>query len=115
VRTTLLAPAALLVLGTAAQAQTQPVQAAVSVCFVPSSTESCTQDIVTAIDNAKSQIRVISYEMTSRPIIDALANAHGRGVDVQVIADKRNLSGPEQLANLGVDVRFDDKVTIAHN
>jgi phosphatidylserine/phosphatidylglycerophosphate/cardiolipin synthase-like enzyme len=115
VRTTSLAAASLLsVAAVHAQAQTPPVQAVVSVCFVPSP-EPCTDEIVHAIDGAKSEIRVLSYEMTSRPIIEALANAHGRGVDVQVVADKRNLSGPESLANLGVDVRFDDRVTLQHN
>jgi hypothetical protein len=55
-------------------------QANVSVCFVPSEV-SCTNEIVAALDNARSTIRVISYELTSHPIIVALANAHGRGVD----------------------------------
>jgi phosphatidylserine/phosphatidylglycerophosphate/cardiolipin synthase-like enzyme len=89
-------------------------QANVSVCFVPSEV-SCIDEIVAALDNAKSTIRVISYELTSHPIIVALANAHGRGVDVQIVADKRNLSGPTALANLGIDVRYDDKVTLQHN
>jgi phosphatidylserine/phosphatidylglycerophosphate/cardiolipin synthase-like enzyme len=89
-------------------------QANVSVCFVPSEV-SCTDEIVAALDNARSTIRVISYELTSHPIIVALANAHGRGVDVQIVADKRNLSGPTALANLGIDVRYDDRVTLQHN
>jgi phosphatidylserine/phosphatidylglycerophosphate/cardiolipin synthase-like enzyme len=106
-----------LAFGSAAHAQPPPnhaVPASVAVCFVPSP-EPCTDEIVAAIDAARTEVRVISYEMTSRPIINALANAHGRGVDVQIVADKRNLAGPEYLANLGVDVRFDDRVTLQHN
>jgi hypothetical protein len=63
---TLLVGAALLSVAVVhAQAQTPPVQAAVSVCFVPSaSAVSCTDQIVHAIDSARSEIRVISYELT---------------------------------------------------
>jgi phospholipase D len=115
-KTILAAVAAAALLSASAQAQTLqgPVTAQIDTCFVPSA-ESCTDRIVTAIDGARSEIRVISYSLTSRPIIDALANAHGRGVDVEIIADRRNTSGPMILAALGVGVWYDTVPGLEHN
>jgi phosphatidylserine/phosphatidylglycerophosphate/cardiolipin synthase-like enzyme len=33
---------------------------------------------------------VIAYELTARPIIAALIDAHRRGVDVEVVLDRTN-------------------------
>jgi phospholipase D len=55
-------------------------------------------------------------------ILDALAEAHGRGVDVQVILDKSEErdhgsrpAGAQFAAEAGIPTWIDDKVAIAHN
>jgi len=57
-------------------------------CFTPG--EDCTAMIVHAIDDAKSELLVQAYGFTSGPIIQAVARAKERGVNVRVILDKIN-------------------------
>lgn len=115
----------------AADAAHGPAAARVSACFVPERT--CVQDIVAAIEGARSEIRVQAYGFTSAPILSALAAAKARGVDVAVILDKSNdrtaaYAGPEDaeprrsrysgatyMANAGVPVWIDYAPAIAHN
>lgn len=61
-----------------------------SVCFTPGA--DCTQQVVDAINSAVDTIWVQAYSFTSRPIGKALVFAKQRGVNVQVILDKSNLS-----------------------
>ena len=51
------------------------------------------QLVLKAIDSAKKSIHVAAYSFTSKPIATALVSAYKRGVDVQVIADKKSNSG----------------------
>jgi phospholipase D len=98
-----------------------PVSASVSVCFVPG--EDCAARIIEAISSARHQIRVQAYGFTSPAILGALAGAHHRGVDVQVILDRSNdrsgsearYSGATYVANVGVPVWIDTASGIAHN
>jgi phospholipase D len=98
-----------------------PVLAPVSVCFVPG--EDCAARIVEAISAAQRQVRVQAYGFTSPPILAALAGAHRRGVDVEVILDKSNdrsgsqarYSGATYMENTGVPVWIDSDTGIAHN
>ena len=100
-----------------------PVTAKVSVCFVPA--QVCDIAIATAIDAARSSIRVQAYGFTSHRILAALAAAHARGVDVQVILDKSDehalrrgrvrRSGAAFTDAAGIPTWIDDKVAIAHN
>jgi phospholipase D len=61
--------------------------AAVAVCFAPE--EDCAAFAIRAIDNAESEILVSAYGFTTGSgIVEALARAKGRGVDVRLIADK---------------------------
>lgn len=91
--------------------------AMVSVCFVP--TESCGPRIVAAIDAARSEIRVQAYGFNAAPIIEALAAARRRGVDVAVILDKsdarRLCKQDAPLLAAGVPVWIDHLSGIAHN
>jgi phosphatidylserine/phosphatidylglycerophosphate/cardiolipin synthase-like enzyme len=65
--------------------------AAVAVCFAPE--EDCAAFAVRAIDNAESEILVSAYGLTTGSgIVEALARAEGRGVDVRLIADKTRLA-----------------------
>jgi phosphatidylserine/phosphatidylglycerophosphate/cardiolipin synthase-like enzyme len=58
-------------------------------CFSPRLPGDCdpTATIVHTIDGARRSILVQAYELTSRPIVNALVSAHRRGVDVRVIVD----------------------------
>ncbi len=75
--------------------------------------------IIQAIDNAKTEIRVMAYSFTAIPIANSLINAHRRGVNVVVILDKsqpRARSGKMQFLNEnGVAVYIDKAHAIAHN
>ena len=90
---------------------------AVAVCFSPE--EDCAAFVIRAIDNAESEILVSAYGLTTGSgIVEALARAKHRGVDVRLIADKttpcgRN-SGVPLLAEVGVPIWIDDHARIAH-
>jgi phospholipase D len=91
--------------------------AAVAVCFSPE--EDCAAFAVRAIDNAESEILVSAYGLTTGSgIVEALARAKGRGVDVRLIADKTTpcgrSSGVPLLAAAGVPIWIDDQARIAH-
>lgn len=88
----------------------------VSVCFTPA--QQCEPSIVSAIDRARSAIRVQAYGFTSLPIIHALQRAAGRGVEVLVILDKSNdrkYSAATLLAAFDIPVWIDYLPAIAHN
>src|SRR5207245_139338 len=81
--------------------------AAVAVCFSPE--EDCAAFAVRAINNAESEILVSAYGLTTGSgIVEALARAKGRGVDVRLIADKTTpcgrASGVDPLAAAGVPI-----------
>lgn len=99
--------------------QTFPANASYVTCFTPA--QQCTPLIVKAINNSKRTILVQAYSFTSAPILQALKQAHDRGVDVRVILDKGQVSKEGKytsatfLRNAGIPVWIDDKVAIAHN
>jgi phosphatidylserine/phosphatidylglycerophosphate/cardiolipin synthase-like enzyme len=95
-----------------------PLRAAeISTCFTPG--QDCTGLIVDQLDRARMRVLVQAYGMTSEPIMQALAQARRRGVDVRVLLDKSNeqerYTAATFLLNQGVAVLIDDKVAIAHN
>jgi phosphatidylserine/phosphatidylglycerophosphate/cardiolipin synthase-like enzyme len=79
----------------------------------------CADLAVNLIGSARQSIRVQAYSFTSKPIATALAEAHKRGVDVQVILDRSNLhetsSEGRALADAGIPVTYDSAHPIAHN
>ncbi|WP_247879721.1 phospholipase D family protein [Azospirillum sp. TSA6c] len=87
------------------------------VCFTPGG--DCQGQIVSEIGKAKRQILVQAYSFTSAPIAKALVDAKKRGVDVQAVLDKSNVtgkySGADFLRNGGVPVLIDRSHAIAHN
>ena len=102
---------------TAPRAREIEIRSRVIVAFSPNG--QATDVIVDAIHHARREILVQAYSFTSKPILAALAEANGRGVDVRVIADKTNdkgkYSGATYMRNHGVPVWIDDSVHIAHN
>jgi phosphatidylserine/phosphatidylglycerophosphate/cardiolipin synthase-like enzyme len=89
----------------------------VQVYFSPNG--GCTDAIVKAISEAKSEILVQAYSFTSTPIAKALLEAHKRGVKVEAILDKsqrrEKYTSATFLANSRIPTFIDDAHAIAHN
>ena len=87
------------------------------ICFSPGG--NCTAAIVEQIDNAKFEILIQAYSFTSVPIAKALINSHKRGVKIEAILDKSNVTGnyssATYLANNNIPVFIDSIHAIAHN
>lgn len=75
--------------------------------------------IVQAISKARSEVLAQAYTFTSRPIAEALGQAHRRGVRVVVLQDTsqpgEKLTGAARLKESGVPVFLDAEHAIAHN
>lgn len=89
----------------------------VAVYFSPNG--GCTKTIISEINQAKSEVLVQAYSFTSKAIAKALANAHARGVGVEIIVDKKQRyakgSAVEYEWRLGVPVFVDHYHSAAHN
>ncbi len=79
----------------------------------------CTEAIVAEIGKAKSEIKIQAYSFTSKPIAQAVAEAAGRNVKVEIILDKSNrsdrYSAADFTAHKGIPTYIDDRHNIAHN
>lgn len=77
------------------------------------------QLIVKVIDASQRTLRVAAYSFTSKSVAEALLRARRRGVDVQVVLDKSQVSerytSATFLANVGIPVRIDSEHAIQHN
>src|SRR5215510_4707794 len=104
-------------LGPAAVAWSEPPEARWHVYFPPN--DGATTAVIEALDAARTSVRVQAYSFTSAPIAKALALAHARGVDVQVILDRRETgakySSADFLAHAGIATLIDGAHAIAHN
>jgi len=87
--------------------------------FIFSPNGGCTNAIIEQIDNAKSDILIQAYSFTSTPIAPALINAHKRGIKIEAILDKSNVtanySSATYISNNGIPVFIDAAHAIAHN
>ena len=116
-RTYVLYSLLLTLLATAALA-TEPTSARVAVYFSPRG--GATEAVVQAINAAQTQILVQAYSFTSAPIAKALVEAHKRGVKVQAVLDKSNVTGQNYsaatfLVNAGIPTLIDAEHAIAHS
>jgi len=79
----------------------------------------CEQIITALIGAAKRTIRILMYELTSPDLVQVLTAAARRGVDVQVIIDKREASGRDAqvltLQKAGVPLLEDGAHAIMHS
>ena len=77
------------------------------------------QTVLHGITEAKKSILVAAYSFTSKPVSEALLEAHKRGVKVSVVADSKanstQYTAVNFLANHGVPVRLNDKYAIMHH
>jgi phosphatidylserine/phosphatidylglycerophosphate/cardiolipin synthase-like enzyme len=89
----------------------------VEVAFSPN--RGGTELVVKTIGEAQSTVRVAAYSFTSKPIAQALLDAHNRGVDVRVVVDKsqatERYSSATLLANVGIPTRVDYRYAIMHD
>src|SRR5262249_16998791 len=114
----LLIPALLVaVLGPAVAVWSEAPAPAWHVYFSPN--HGATAAVVEALESARTTVRVQAYSFTSAPIARALAEARGRGVDVQVILDRKETgskySSADFLAHAGIATLIDGVHAIAHN
>jgi len=74
---------------------------------------------VDALAAAKATVLVQAYSFTSAPIAKALVETHARGVDVQVILDRKETgsrySSADFVAHAKIVTLIDGAHTIAHN
>ena len=95
----------------------QPDEPAWQVYFSPN--HGATKAVVDALNSAKTTVRVQAYSFTSAPIAKALVEAHDRGVNVQVILDRKETgskySSADFVAHAGIVTFIDGMHAIAHN
>ncbi|CAG9184759.1 hypothetical protein LMG23994_05497 [Cupriavidus pinatubonensis] len=89
-----------------------------TLCFVPDGL-SCQDLLVNAIRGTRRRLLIQAYSFTSKPIAEAVVQAHKRGVDVRVIVDKSQVgeryTSATFLKHAGIPVVIDTKPAIAHN
>jgi phosphatidylserine/phosphatidylglycerophosphate/cardiolipin synthase-like enzyme len=89
----------------------------IQTCFTPR--QQCLPSILSQIENARKEILVQAYSFTSKPIAEALVRVAQRGLTIKVIVDKSQETAKHAqiklLTDAGIDVKVDDKVSIAHN
>jgi phosphatidylserine/phosphatidylglycerophosphate/cardiolipin synthase-like enzyme len=94
-----------------------PDEPAWQVYFSPN--QGATGAVVDALNGAKVAVVVQAYSFTSAPIARALVEAHDRGVDVQVILDRKETgakySSADFVAHAGIVTFIDGAHAIAHN
>lgn len=75
--------------------------------------------VIKVIQSARESIYVLAYSFTSKPVAQALLDAHKRGVAVNVVVDKsqktEKYTSATFLANVGIPVRVDSQHAIQHN
>lgn len=93
------------------------INAVVEVYFSPKG--GCTEAIVSEINRAKSEILIQAYSFTSEEIAEALADAHSKGVFIQLILDKSQVTARKSAAAYtsqnGIPTFMDRDHAIAHN
>jgi phosphatidylserine/phosphatidylglycerophosphate/cardiolipin synthase-like enzyme len=91
--------------------------AEVAVIFSPRG--GCTAAAVNELDKAKKTINVMCYQLTSAPLIDALARAAARGVTVRITLDRtQEGTRSNELKSLpteGPVLRTDRRERLQHN
>lgn len=92
-------------------------EASVSACFTPG--ENCEQELLYQIRQAKSEIKILAYSFTAKPIRDALLQAHKKGVAIELVIDTEEAQDKHSvavdLAKRGIPVFLDSSVHHAHN
>jgi phosphatidylserine/phosphatidylglycerophosphate/cardiolipin synthase-like enzyme len=120
-RAALLALASLQVVFAASAARAAdavPAQGSLQAVFAP--WDDVEKAVIDVVDDARQQVLVQAYLLTSKKIANTLVAAHRRGVDVRVLIDAFQLekvasSVTPQLAQVGIAVWLETKYQNAHN
>jgi phosphatidylserine/phosphatidylglycerophosphate/cardiolipin synthase-like enzyme len=79
----------------------------------------CTEAVVREISRARREVLVLAYSFTSKPIAQALMDAKGRGVHVEILLDRSNeqeaYSELSDFLEKGLTTLIDAHHAIAHN
>ncbi|HEY0846193.1 MAG TPA: phospholipase D family protein [Noviherbaspirillum sp.] len=95
-----------------------PAQGSLQAVFTP--WDDVEETVVDVIGNARRQVLVQAYLLTSKKIASTLVAVHRRGVEVRVLVDGTQLekvgtSVAPELASAGIDVWLETKYQNAHN
>jgi phosphatidylserine/phosphatidylglycerophosphate/cardiolipin synthase-like enzyme len=78
-----------------------------------------TQATVGHINRAKSEIKVLAFYFTSKPIAQAIEYARSKGVNVRIVLDRSQPTAKgnriKELQDSGAEVRIDSTHPIMHN
>lgn len=81
--------------------------------------QKCLPKVIKLIKNTKKNIFLQCYTFTSKPLAQALIDAHKKGIKVIIITDKSQIKAKNScviwLFKKGISVYIDHKVAIAHN
>lgn len=98
-----------------------PADGTIEIAFAPYPQRSAQRLVEKIIDASDTSVIIAAYQMTSKPIADALCRAADRGVAVTAVLDqKSNPHGPsnskrDYLSDCGVAVRGDSRYPIMHD
>ena len=97
--------------------QIYPCYADISVFFTPS--KKCETSIIQCINNAKKSIDIAIYAINNKNIVDAIKEAHNRGIKVRILTDKLQAANKKSRAydlyKYGIKIRINSKYKIEHN
>ncbi len=98
-----------------------PTDGQIEIAFAPLPQRSAERLVIKVIDAAQTSVFMAAYQMTSKPIADALCSAAARGLAVSaVLDDKSNRHGGrnskrDYLTACNVDVKTDARYPIMHD
>ena len=98
-----------------------PATGMVEIAFAPLPQRSAERLVIRLIDAGETSVFIAAYQMTSKPIADALCRAAQRGVAVSAVLDMRSNphgdgnSKRDYLISCGVDARADQRYPIMHD
>lgn len=79
----------------------------------------CENTIIQKINNSTQTIDVAVYSITNRNIVDALKNAHSRGIKIRILTDRTQARGKkslvQEMSDYGINVIIHKKYRIEHN
>ena len=98
-----------------------PTDGQIEIAFAPLPQRSAERLVIKVIDAGETSVFIAAYQMTSKPIADALCRANARGLAVSAVLDAR--SNPHGNSNskrdyiiaCGVDVKADARYPIMHD
>ncbi len=75
--------------------------------------------IINYINNAKKEILVVAYTLSSKKIINALNNIYKKGVKVKILLDGKNIRNKlyvlNKIMNLNIPIKINFNYNIMHN